>query len=219
MKEFKHSKMFHEIPETMFEKYVSNSEIKTFEKKEIAFTSYSNTKHMYLVLNGRIRVTLNYPNGKEFTIALLDKGDVYSGHARGLGIALERTEIAFLPLSVFREMIIEYPSFALNILAAAGNTLNRTFNVIENLVFRDVNERIYAFILSMLDSKGKVTTKGIEVSLGLTQEEIATVVGSTRQTVNSALINLQKEEIISFSKKKLIVHDKDKLNSLINENE
>lgn len=211
--------MFHELPEPMFKKYISNSEMKTFEKKEIAFSSYSNNEHMYLVLDGRIRVTLNYPNGKEFTIALLDKGDVYSGHARGLGIALEKTKIAFLPLSVFQEMMIEYPSFAINILAAAGSTLKRTFNVIENLVFRDVNERIFAFILSMLDSKGKVTKEGIEVSLGLTQEEIATIVGSTRQTVNSVLINLQKEGIISFSKKKLIVHDKDKLNSLINENE
>lgn len=211
--------MFHKLPEEMLKKYVLNSEMKTFDKKEIAFRSYSNNSHMYLVLNGRIRVTLDYPNGKEFTIALLEKGDVYSGHARGLGIALEKTKIAFLPLSIFREMIIEYPSFAINLLAAAGSTLNRTFNVIENLVFRDVNERTYAFILSMLDSKGKVTKEGTEVSLGLTQEEIATVVGSTRQTVNSVLINLQKEGVISFSKKKLIVHDKVKLNSLINENE
>lgn len=215
MKDFRQSKMFHKLPEEMIKKYVSNAQIKTFEKREVAFTPYSNMESMYLVLRGRIRITLNYPNGKEFTISLLDKGDVYSGHARGLGIALEKTEVAFLPLRVFQEMVNEYPSFAINVLATVGSTLQTTFNVIENLVFRDVNERIYAFILTMIDSKGTVTKEGIEVSLGLTQAEIATMVSSTRQTVNSVLTSLQKEQVISFSKKKLIVHDRERLSSLI----
>lgn len=213
----KQSKILHELPEAMLEKYVYNCRIETFRKKEIAFKPYSHNEYMYLILNGRIRVTLNYPNGKEFTVALLDKGDVYSGHARGLGIAVEETEVAFLPLRLFREMIIEYPSFALNVLSAVGSTLETTFNVIENLAFRDVNERIYAFILSMLDSKGKVKKDGVEIPLGLTQEELATIVGSTRQTVSSVLTYLQKEQIISFSKKKLTVHNIDQLKSLINE--
>lgn len=219
MNELKKSKILHEIPEAMLEKYIYNCRIETFRKKEIAFTPNSNNEYMYLILCGRIRVTLNYPNGKEFTIALLYKGDVYSGHARGLGIALEETEVVFLPMRMFREMLLEYPSFAVNILAAVGSTLEATFNVIENLVFRDVNERIYAFLLSMAESKGEVKKEGIEIALGLTQEELATMVGSTRQTVNSVLTNLLREGIISINKKNLIVHDKDKLKSYISENE
>ncbi|MEQ6388072.1 Crp/Fnr family transcriptional regulator [Bacillaceae bacterium S4-13-58] len=216
MNEFRQSKMLQVLPEEMLEEYVYHCRTETFARKEIAFQPYGNSEYMYLVLHGRIRVTLNYTNGKEFTITVLENGDVYSGHARGLGIALEKTEVVFLPLRIFRKMIVEYPEFAVKVIATVGSTLETTFDVIENLVFRDVSERIAAFILSLIDSKGKVSSDGIAVPLGLTQEEIATIVGSTRQTVNTILTLLQKENIISLSKKEIVIFDKARLSSLCN---
>lgn len=216
MKNINQNKMFDKLPDDMLKKYVNDYIVKSFDKKEIAFTPYSHNDFIYLVLKGRIRVSLSYPNGKEFTIAILEKGDVYSGHARGQGLTLDYTELALLPLRVFQEMIKEYPSFAMNVLSAVGSTLQNTFNIIEDLVFRDVNERLYSFILTMVESKGIVTKNGVEVPLGLTQEEIATMIGSTRQSVNAILTDLQKQNIISFHRKNLIVYDVEKISSFIN---
>ncbi|OEF98014.1 Crp/Fnr family transcriptional regulator [Desulfuribacillus alkaliarsenatis] len=191
---------------------------RTYKQKQIIFESKENPAHIYMVIKGSVRIYMSYPNGKEFTLAVIEERGVYSGHARGTGQAITETEIAFIPIKTFSLMMNEYPAFSLNVMAVLGEALNNSLDIIENLAFKDVDERLYSFILKNADERGIETSKGLEVNIQLTQEEIATMVGSTRQTISALLNDLQKNGLITIGKKKIWIHKIDVIKGYLKDN-
>jgi len=177
--------------------------VANIRRKNIA----ENPNYIGLLLSGRVRVYLSYPNGKEFTLTVLEPGDVYSGHTRAFCSALEDSEVALIPLKTFKAMLTEIPTFSLNVIAVLGDALKNSINVIENLAFRDVNERLLSYLLDIAEEKGMPTDQGLQIKFGLTHEEIATMIGCTRQTVSLFFNNLQKEGLLTVHKGKITIHD------------
>jgi CRP/FNR family transcriptional regulator, carbon monoxide oxidation system transcription regulator len=70
-----------------------------------------------------------------------------------------------------------------------------------------VNKRLYQFLYSLVHSAKCQGQSVVQVQLGLTHQQIGTMVGSTRQTVNAFFNNLQKEGIITIGKDRLTIHD------------
>ncbi|WP_370516709.1 Crp/Fnr family transcriptional regulator [Sporomusa sp. KB1] len=199
--------LFSQLPEAIVAKYFSHCLTRKYRKKEEVFGSGEHADYIYLLVSGKIRVYLSYPNGKEFTLTLLQAGDVYSGHTRALGQALADSEVLLIPVESFRKLLVEVPLFAMNVISVLGDSLRNSMNIIESLVFKEVNKRLYHFIYSLALSANRHGESAIQVQLGLTHQQIGTMVGSTRQTVNMFFNNLQKEGIITMGKDKLIIHD------------
>ena len=199
--------LFRELPSTVLEAYLSQCSHRTYKKKTVAFNIAENPGYICLLLNGRVRVYLSYPNGKEFTLTVLEPGDIYSGHTRALCSALEDSEVALIPFQTFKTILAETPAFSLSVIKVLGDALKNSINVIENLAFRDVNERLLSYLLSIAEVKGVSTDNGLQIKFGLTHEEIATMIGSTRQTVSLFFNNLQKEGLLTVQKGKITIHD------------
>jgi len=207
LNKFQSAPLFQELPSSVLETYLTQSARRIYKKKEIAFNIAENTNYICLLLSGRMRVYLSYPNGKEFTLTVLEPGDVYSGHTRAFCSALEDSEVVLIPLKTFKTMLTEIPSFSLSVIAVLGDALKNSINVIENLAFRDVNERLLSYLLNIAEEKGVPTEQGLQIKFGLTHEEIATMIGSTRQTVSLFFNNLQKEGFLTVQKGKITIHD------------
>jgi CRP-like cAMP-binding protein len=197
--------LFSQLPESVVEQYFSHCHTRKFRKKEEIFGPEEHSEYIYLVSQGRIRVYLRYPNGKEFTLTILEAGAIYSGHTRAFGQALDDGEIVFLPVQSFRKLLMEVPLFAMSVISVLGDSLKNSINTIESLVFKEVNKRLYQFIYSLALAGGEHKSAKFEIVLGLTHQQIATIVGSTRQTVNAFFNNLQKESLITLEKDKIII--------------
>jgi len=195
--------LFSQLPEAVMARYFSHCHTRKFRKKEEIFGAKEHSDYIYLVMQGRIRVYLQYPNGKEFTLTILEAGAVYSGHTRALGQALDDGEILLLPVQSFRTLLTEVPLFAMSVISVLGDSLKNSINTIESLVFKEVNKRLYQFIYSLALASGEQK----EVILSLTHQQIGTIVGSTRQTVNTFFSNLQKEGLITLEKDKIIIRN------------
>lgn len=197
--------LFSQLPESVVEQYFSHCHTRKFRKKEEIFGPEEHSEYIYLVSQGRVRVYLRYPNGKEFTLTILEAGAIYSGHTRAFGQALDDGEIVFLPVQSFRKLLMEVPLFAMSVISVLGDSLKNSINTIESLVFKEVNKRLYQFIYSLALASGEQKSEKFEIVLGLTHQQIATIVGSTRQTVNAFFNNLQKESLITLEKDKIII--------------
>lgn len=199
--------LFSQLSESVVVQYFSHCRTHKFRKKEEIFRSEQHLDYIYIVLQGRIRVYLRYPNGKEFTLTILEPGAAYSGHTRAFGQALADGEIAFIPVQSFRKLLMEVPLFAMSVISVLGDSLKNSINTIESLVFKEVNKRLYQFVYSLALASGEQGKATYQVNLGLTHQQIATIVGSTRQTVNAFFNNLQKEGLIRLEKDKIIIQD------------
>jgi CRP/FNR family transcriptional regulator, carbon monoxide oxidation system transcription regulator len=93
-----------------------------------------------------------------------------------------------------------YPSLSFTIIAVLGQLLKQSFTIIDQLVFQDCNQRLTHFLLHEAKHNGTTSEEGISISPSLTTTQMATIVGSSRQTV-SKIINSMFQEGLLVRKK------------------
>lgn len=160
---------------------------------------------IFIVTRGRARVYLAYRD-KEFTMAMLDAGDVYATHTRAFVQALDDLEILIAGVPEVRRYLGSMPSFNSAMIHVLGDLLSHAISVIDTLAFKDVRNRLLEFLVyearrmpRCVECKGcGGCSDGGMVSLGLNTEQMATIIGSSRQTVSSLLNALAKEKAIQL---------------------
>lgn len=177
-----------------------------FNKKDIVFYPGKYPESIFLILNGKVRVFLNYTQGKEFTLTVLEQGDVYSGHTRTFGQALTDVKIALIPTRVFRDMLAEVPGLVFGLVTVLGDALKGSIDVIEGLVFDEAGMRLTGLLKDWAQD-GEPTNEGILIKLELTREEMSSMIGSTRQTLANIFKELSKAGLIEIKQKNLLIKD------------
>jgi CRP-like cAMP-binding protein len=175
-----------------------------YAKGALAFEPKSGDQ-IFIVTRGRARVYLAYRD-KEFTMAMLDAGDVYATHTRAFVQALDDLEILIAGVPEVRRYLGSMPSFNSAMIHVLGDLLSHAISVIDTLAFKDVRNRLIEFLVyearrmpRCVECKGcGGCSDGGMVSLGLNTEQMATIIGSSRQTVSSLLNALAKEKAIQL---------------------
>ncbi len=191
---------------------------RSFRKKESIFAPENQEDFILIVFKGKVRIYLGYPDGKEFTIAFLEPGDVYSSHSGTFAEAMEETIVWTIDIKAFSAFMLQDPVVLISMIKVLGESLANTIGIIENLVFRDVGKRLASFLLQAAREKGQASEHGTLVNLGLTIEEIASTVGTSRQTASTFLNRWQKAEILTLSRKSFILKDTHSLQTITEEN-
>lgn len=145
---------------------------------------------VFLVASGRVRVYLGYEE-KEFNLGILSKGDIYSTHSGAYVQAITDTEILLTDLRTIRREMLEHPEITMTMVRVLGNMLKSSFAIIDGLAFRDVNHRLVTLLASEARKQNRGADDGsLCLVLDLTVEQIARLVGSSRQTVSTLLNDL-----------------------------
>lgn len=153
--------------------------------------------YVFIVVDGRIRVYLGYEE-KEFNLGILTRGDIYSTHAGTYLQALSESELMLVDLRTFREKMVQDPEVTKAMVRVLGNILKTSFSIIDGLVFKDVNYRLISLLANEAKRHGTVESSGaLRVKIDLSVEQIARLVGSTRQTVSTLLNDLDRAGLIA----------------------
>jgi len=110
-----------------------------------------------------------------------------------------------IPVKPFQRLLGQRPGLVLAITRQIGRRMKRIETRVENLVFRDVRSRVASILLELVEDFGRPRDDHFVLDIELTQSELATLVGSTRQTVNSSLGELEREGLIEREGHKLAV--------------
>lgn len=147
---------------------------------------------VFIVHEGRMRVYLAGEN-RELTLAFLDAGDVYTTHTPTYVEAVAPTTLWVVDTPTFARRLTSDPSVTPVMMRVLGNLLANAVGLIEDLAFREVPARLARFLLGLANRRGLVCDEGLLVPLDLGLEDIASLLGTTRQTV-SLLINQWERE-------------------------
>jgi CRP/FNR family transcriptional regulator, carbon monoxide oxidation system transcription regulator len=152
---------------------------------------------IFIVAKGRARMYLSYED-KEFSLGILSKGDIYSTHTSAFVRALEDTELLITDLITFQKKMLDDPEVTKAMVGILGSMLSNSFAIIKGLAFKDVNSRLILLIVNEAKRAGQSRKDGsITVEIDLSTEQIASLVGSTRQTVSTLLNNLVRKNLIA----------------------
>ncbi|MDW7650301.1 MAG: Crp/Fnr family transcriptional regulator [Bacillota bacterium] len=188
---------------------------RTYHRKQYISLPNSEEDRVFLVKSGRVRVFLAYED-KEFTLSILERGDIFSTHTRAFTQTLDDVIVLIAETSKFGEMVARYPQFSSIMVRVLGDLLKNSITIINGLVFKETHSRLAQFLVQAAQDKGTINGRDVILELGLKVEEIATVLGTTRQTVSLLLNDLYKAGILKKEgRKRIIIKDMHALKQII----
>ena len=149
---------------------------------------------LYFIVSGKIKLGRTASDGRENLVAVMGPGEIFGEMAlfdpsprSPSAPAVSETRLAGLKHENLRKVIQHSPEVSAQLLQALARRLRRTNENLADLVFSDVPGRVAKALLDLADRFGRPATDGILVAHELTQEELAQLVGASRETVNKAL--------------------------------
>jgi len=174
--------------------------------------------HLLVVMQGRVKVSLISPDGKEAILSILEPGDVFGemalldGEPRSASVAtMENCSFLVLWRRDFLPFLERNPQVALKLLAALSKRLRSTNDMVGNLSFLHLPARLARILLNLGQQYGKLTAEGIAIGLKLSQEELGNLVGVSRESVNRQIRVWVETGVLDYTHGTIILKDSDVL--------
>ena len=185
-----------------------------FRAGEIIFHREDPGQVLYVIKEGKVKICLISPDGQEMTLTILGKGEYFGEFALldGLprstdAIASERVECYTLQRTDFHNSIMKNPKIAIQAMEVLSKRLRNTNQMVEDLIFLDVYGRVAKKLLELADAHGaKAEDGGIRIEMRLTQQELASMVGASRESVNKVMGYFTEKNFISTDKHRITLH-------------
>ncbi len=177
-------------------------------------------RELFLVAEGRVKVSFYDREGNEQVIAFLGKGEILGETAlfgqnkyREFAQAVsDRTMICKLGIEKARELVRDYVPFSLTITKRFGERTQKLERRLQILLFKDARQRLVEFLKDLCRDIGTPSRTGVKVMLEITQSDIAALIGASRKTVSLLFTDLEEAGIVKFyGRKEIYVADVEKL--------
>lgn len=173
---------------------------------------------MYVILDGKVKLGQTSPDGRESLLAVLGPGEMFGelslfdpGLRASTATALTDAVVLGLSNEQLMPWLAGRPEVAAALLQALARRLRRTNEAMGDLVFSDVPGRVAKALMDLGEKFGTVTSEGLLVTHDMTQEELAQLVGASRETVNKALADFTQRGWIRLESRQVVILDVERL--------
>jgi CRP/FNR family cyclic AMP-dependent transcriptional regulator len=188
------------------------------DRGERLFAEGTEGDKLYIIITGKIKLTKAAPDGRENLLSVHGPGEMFGELSlfdpvprTASATAVTDAELAGLAHDDVRAWLATRPEVAMHLLQALAQRLRRINEVKADLVFTDVPGRVAKALLDLAERFGVPNSEGIQVNHDLTQEELAQLVGASRETVNKALADFAARGWVQLAAKSVLVVDTDRL--------
>ncbi|WP_018602559.1 Crp/Fnr family transcriptional regulator [Mycobacterium sp. 155] len=173
---------------------------------------------LYIIISGKVKIGRRTADGRENLITLMGPSDMFGelaifdpGPRTSTVTALTEVSTVSMNHSALRPWITEEPEIAEQLLRVLARRLRRTNDNLCDLIFTDVPGRVAKQLLYLAQRFGSREGNSLRVNHELTQEEIAQLVGSSRETVNKALADFTQRGWIRVQSKSILIDNPERL--------
>ena len=185
-----------------------------YQRGEVVFHQDDPGDRMHIIVHGRVRISLDSDDGREKDVALLQPGECFGemslldgSNRSAKATAVEEIETLVLMRDDFLEFIGEHPEVATHTTAVLTNRLRNANQMMGDLAFLDVPTRVAKQLVELaLKQLGDDPPNGdIDISIG--QDELARLVGSSRETVSRALTSYRRMGLLTTFHRRISITD------------
>ena len=188
------------------------------ERGDILFREGDQGDRLYVIGEGKIKLGRTSVDGRENLLAILGPGEMFGelslfdpGPRTATATAIAETQLIGLGHEDLNSFLLGRPAVAAKLLAALARRLRRTNETLADLVFTDVPGRVAKALLDLSTRFGRPAEDGILVAHDLTQEELAQLVGASRETVNKALADFATRGWLKLEARAVVLTDVERL--------
>ena len=187
-------------------------------KGSILFKEGDDGEHLYVIIEGKLKLGTSSGDGRENLLSILGPGEMFGelslfdpGPRTSTATAVTDAKLLSLSHKKVIPWLKQNPEVSLQLLTRLSQRLRRTNEAVGDLVFSDVPGRVAKALIDLGDRFGKTTPEGLLVNHDLTQEELAQLVGASRETVNKALADFAGRGWLKLDGRSVLIADVDRL--------
>ncbi|MGA3038569.1 MAG: Crp/Fnr family transcriptional regulator [Vulcanimicrobiaceae bacterium] len=214
--------LFREFEEAQLQQVAQTAALRTYHKHEFIVREGDPGGQFYIILDGSVAVTRVASDGRETILSILKSNDffgemsLFDSSLRSASIkTLSDVKVGVIDEKAFLEVLERSPKIARYLVTALSQRLRAANQLIAATTSQDIRARLASLLLNLSQSFGEKAENGIKISLRLTNQEMANMIGTTRETVNRTLNRFWDEKLIDMRTSHVIVVEPDKLRSLI----
>ncbi|MEO6951092.1 MAG: Crp/Fnr family transcriptional regulator [Polyangia bacterium] len=203
------------------QRILKSLELREIRRRQVVYLPGDPGDAVYFVNGGRLKVSKVTRDGKELTLAYRVPGEIFGelclvdgGPREEMAEAMENALISVVDRVVFEQILVKEGAMGARLVKVVARRRRDVENKIEQLIFKDVNAKLAELLLRLGDEYGTEDSRGTLVSLKITHQEMANLIGSTRETVSLTLSQFKKRGFIHSEGRKVIVADRDGLKAL-----
>ena len=189
-----------------------------YSRGETVFVEGEQGDTLFIVLSGKVKIGRRAADGRENMLSVMGPSDMFGelslfdpGPRTATATVLTDARLACLAHSSLRPWINDRPEIAEQLLRVLARRLRRTNDALADLIFTDVPGRVAKALLGLAERFGTPEGDGVRVHHDLTQEELAQLVGASRETVNKALADFSSRGWMRVDSRAVTILDADRL--------
>ena len=196
----------------------SRSRVKTFKRSSLIYLPTDSGNSILLLTSGRVKIYHLTAEGKQALLALIDPGELFgelavldSGQRDEFAEAMEASTLVMIPRDVVSGLMTTHPAVALSVTRLMGLRRKKIERRLKSLLFRSNRERLVHLLMELAEKYGRLTPDGLQIDVKLSHQELANIIGSTRETVTVILGELQHERSVIVRRRQIILTQPDQL--------
>lgn len=214
----KNCELFEQLAPEQVESIEAHSRLRKFSRGEPIYLPADDADGVLLLASGRVRICGFTPEGKQSILSFIEPGEVFgelsvleSGPRDEFAEAVKASTVLLISASEMRRVIDEVPTVALRVTKLMGLRRKRVERRLKYLLFHSNRDRLVHLLLELAGQYGIVVTEGVDLGINLAHQDLAGMIGSTRETVTIVLGELQKAGLIKVGRQKILLKEIQKL--------
>ncbi len=210
--------VFTDLSDEQLRQLESISGERSFQKNELVCRLPEAGSSVYVIKQGTVKVSVQDKTGREIILYIARAGEFFcetslfdGGSQFGTATALEACRALVLIRDRFLDFIGKHPRALLRMLSTLAARLRRAEDRIRRLAFADAYEKVASAVLDMLQETKIPLGAGVEVPLALTHQELASLVGVSRETFTRVIARFQKAGLIRIQNRRIVIVNPDRL--------
>lgn len=218
----KHIRLFDGISPSEMQEMEKITRMEEVKKRQPLYLTGDPSSNVYLLKRGRVKIANTAPSGKEVTFDILEPGEVFgeldvledaprSTSAETLDDAL----ICVIPRKDFDQYLAMHPNVTIKLTKLIGLRLKKIQSRVEDLVFRDVPARLAHLLSELSKTDGVADKQGIRLKVKLTHQEMANLIGCSRETVSTTMGQFRDNGLIQMDGRTITIVNEKGLSKLL----
>jgi CRP-like cAMP-binding protein len=218
----KHIRLFDGISPSEMQEMEKITRMEEVKKRQPLYLPGDPSSNVYLLKKGRVKIANTAPSGKEVTFDILEPGEVF-GELDVLEDAprstsaetLDDAVICVIPRRDFDQYLAMHPTVMFKLTKLIGLRLKKIQSRVEDLVFRDVPARLAHLLTELSKTEGVADKQGIRLKVKLTHQEMANLIGCSRETVSTTMGQFRDNGLIHMDGRTITIVNEKGLSRLL----
>jgi CRP-like cAMP-binding protein len=210
-----------DAPADILSKLAATAVTQSYRPRQVVYLPGDRAQGIHFIAHGRVKISKVTHDGKELTLAYRTDGDFFGeacllegGPREEMAESMENTTTVELERLTFDRLLASQAGVAYHFARSLIHRWRGLEAKVEQLVFKDVSSKLAELLMRLASEHGIEHRRGLVLSIKVTHQEMANLIGSTRETVSLTLSQFKRKGLIQTEGRKIVLLDRETLRSL-----